>query len=99
MAASHTRAVLSSTGGDDASAVGAERGVIHAVLVLHRRCDGLSGGRVPHPRRLVLTGGEDASAVGAERGVIHVILVLHRRRDGLPGGRVPDPRRLVATGR
>ena len=68
VAASHTRTVLSCAAGDDARAVGAERHALHRAGVAgQRRADGLAGGRVPHPHRVVVAAGDDARAVGAER--------------------------------
>ena len=49
MAASQYLRRMVFAGGEDASPVGAERGVNHAVLVLHGRCDGPPGGGVPDP--------------------------------------------------
>ena len=96
VAASQSRAVLSQLPVSDGLAVGAERHGTDSTLMLHGRPDGLAGGRVPEPRRLVHAAGEDGLAVGAERHRSDSVLVLHRQADGLAGGRVPEPRRVVA---
>ena len=83
--------------GDDALAVGAERGALAPVLVAPERlADRLAGRGVPDPRRLVLGRGDDALAVRAERRALHnIIMAFERLADRLAGRRVPDPRRLV----
>ena len=54
--------------------------------------DGLAGGGVPDPHRLVGAAGGDAGAVGAERHAGHISGVSgHGLADGLAGGGVPEP--------
>ena len=62
VAASHSRTVLSAAAGGDPRAVGAERHAGHRVRVAGQRlADGLAGGRVPQPHRLVGAAGGDAA--------------------------------------
>ena len=63
-----------------------------------RRADGLAGGRVPQPHRVVVAAGDDARAVGAERHADHRAGVAgERRAEGLAGGGVPQPHRVVGA--
>ena len=58
--------------------------------------DGLAGGGVPQPHRLVVAAGDDALAVGAERHTEHRVGVAGERlADRLAGVRVPQPHRVV----
>ena len=57
----HRRKVLSSTAGDDARAVGAERHAVHGVCVARERiADRLAGVDVPQPYCLVGAAGDDS---------------------------------------
>ncbi len=63
------------------------------------RSDGLAGGRVPEPRRLVGAAGDEDLAVGAIRHGKDRALMAQGLADGLTGGRVPEPRRaIIAAG-
>ena len=62
-------------GGDDAGAVGRERGAPHPILVPAQGGDLGAGGGAPEAGGAVVGGGDDAGAVGRERGAPHPILV------------------------
>ena len=95
VAASQSRAVLSSLPVRTVLPSGLNATACDRALVRQGRPDGLAGGGVPEPRRLVLAAGEDGLAVGAERHGHDRALVRQGRPDGLAGGGVPEPRRLV----
>ncbi len=60
--------------------------------------DGLAGGRVPQPHRVVGAAGDDALAVGAERHAGHRVRVAGQRlADGLAGVGVPHPHGVVGS--
>ena len=61
VAASQSRAVLSSLPVSDGLAVGAERHGPDPALMRQRLAEGLAGRRVPEPRRLVAAPGERRS--------------------------------------
>jgi hypothetical protein len=86
-------------GGGEAGAVGAERHAVHRAGVAGERvADGLSGGRIPQPHRVVPTAGGEAGAVGAERHTGHQAGVAGQRlADRLAGVRVPQPHRVVVA--
>src|SRR5262249_47923332 len=86
--------------GEDALAVGAERGGNRLVLklqwgadrsgnhggvMLQRRAERLAGRAFPQARGVVCACGDDALAVGAERGGNHIVLMLQRRADWRAG--------------
>ena len=85
-------------GGDDAGAVGRERGALHPILVPAQGGDLGAGGGVPDAGRAVVGGGDDAGAVGRERGALHRLLVPAQGGDLGAGGGVPDAGRAVVGG-
>ena len=85
-------------GGDDAGAVGRERGAPHPLSCPRRAAISAAGGGVPDAGRAVIGGGDDAGAVGRERGAPHPILVPAQGGDLGAGGGVPDAGRAVVGG-
>ena len=73
--------------------------LVHRVGVAGQRlADGLAGGGVPQPHRVVVAAGGDAGAVGAERHAVHRVGVAGQRlADGLAGVGVPQPHRVVVA--
>ena len=87
MAASHSRTVLSSLPEAMRVPSGLNATLYTALGVAGQRlADGLAGGRVPQPHRLVVAAGGDARAVGAERHAGHRVRVAGQRlrRSGWP---------------
>ena len=100
VAASHSRTVLSSL--PEARRVPSGlNATLHTAsgVAGQRLADGLAGGRVPQPHRLVGAAGGEARAVGAERHARtpRPVWPVSGWPIGLAGGRVPQPHRAVAA--
>ena len=95
VAASQSRAVLSQLPVRTVLPSGLNATDMHRVRMRQGLADGLAGGGVPEPRRLVPAPGEDGLAVGAERHGPDRARMLQGLAEGLAGGGVPEPRRLV----
>jgi len=67
VAASHSRAVQSSAPVRTRLLSGENATVLMGAVCPGEGCHGLSGGRVPQPRRFVLRAGQDSRAVGRKR--------------------------------
>jgi hypothetical protein len=78
------------TGGDNASAIGAEGSEQDGVVVPQWRTDGLAGGGVPRPGKAVVGGGagttgNEAGSILAELGVGHECRMFEWSKDCLTG--------------
>src|SRR5207244_2852258 len=86
--------------GDDVAAVRTELGVLHVLLMLQGRRERLPGGRIPHPRGIVLRAcGDNAATIPAERSVQHPTAMLESLRRGAARGDLPDLRCVVIARR
>ena len=86
VAASHTRTVLSTLPEAMRVPSGLNATLDTRRVAGQRLADGLAGGRVPHPHRVVVAAGDDPRAVGAERHAEHRVRVAGQRlrRSGWP---------------
>ena len=89
MAASQSRAVLSSLPVRTVLPSGLNATALTVALMRQGWADGLAGGGVPEPRRPVRAPGQDGLAVGAERHGHDLALMRHGLAEGLARRRRP----------